>query len=69
MASPAEMALHYHCLNTSCVGLHGDTGIGATIFLSDTKYLVKESVAQFPEGCAGTAYTVLNFCFSDGLLG
>ena len=26
-------------------------------------------VAQFPKGCAGTAYTVLNVCFSGGLLG
>ena len=28
----------YHCLNTSCVGLHEDTGTGAAI-LSDAKYL------------------------------
>ena len=31
--------------------------------------VIEDSVSQFPEGCAGTAYTVLNFCFSGGLLG
>ena len=25
VASPAELVLHYHCLNTSCVGLHENT--------------------------------------------
>ena len=29
VASPAELILHYRCLNTSCTGLHEDTGIGA----------------------------------------
>ena len=25
-------------------------------------------ITQFPEGCTGTAYTVLSFCFNCGLL-
>ena len=36
MASPAELVLHYHCINASCVGFRDNTGIGAAIFPSDT---------------------------------
>ena len=38
-ASPAELVLHYPCLNTSCVDLHQDTRNDAAIFPSDTKYV------------------------------
>ena len=31
--------------------------------------VVKDSVAQFPEGRAGTADTVLDFCLDGGSLG
>ena len=31
--------------------------------------VTKDSVAQFPEGRAGTADTVLNFCLDGGFLG
>ena len=31
--------------------------------------VIKNSVAQFPEGRAGTANTVLNFCLDGGFLG
>ena len=32
VVSPVQMVLHYHCLNTSCAGLHEETGINAAIF-------------------------------------
>ena len=34
VTSPAELVLHYRCLNARCVGRHEDTGVGAAIFLS-----------------------------------
>jgi len=33
VASPAELILHYHSLNTSCFGLREDTGFGTTRLL------------------------------------
>ena len=47
VASPAELVLHYHCLNTSCVGLHEDTRIGAAMFPSETKYLTEATLVEF----------------------
>ena len=47
VARPAELVLHYHCLNTSSVGLHEGTGIGAAIFPSDTKYLSEAMLVAF----------------------
>ena len=47
VAIPAELVLHYHCLNTSCTGLHEDTGIGAAIFPPDTKYLSEAMLVEF----------------------
>ena len=28
MASPAELILHYHCLDIGCIGFSEDAGIG-----------------------------------------
>ena len=50
MAVAAELVLHYHCLNSSCVGLHEDTDIGAAIFPSDTKYLSEATLVEFIQG-------------------
>ena len=36
VASPAELVLHYHCLDINCIGVHEDTGVGAAIFPADT---------------------------------
>ena len=47
VASPLELVLHYHCLNTRSVGLHEDAGIGAAIFPSDTKYLSDAKFVEF----------------------
>ena len=47
VASPLELVLHHHCLNTICVGLHEDVGIGAAIFPSDTKYLSDATLVEF----------------------
>ena len=50
VASPAELVLNYHCLNTSSVGLREDTDIGAAMFLSDTKYIYEATLAEFFQG-------------------
>ena len=60
MASPAELVLH--CLNTSCVGLHEDTGIGAAIISSDTKYLSEATLMEFLQGLQMTSIT--NTCLA-----
>ena len=50
VASPAKLVLHYHCLDTSCVGFHEDTGIGAAIFPSYAKYLSETRLVEFLHG-------------------
>ena len=50
VASPAKLVMHYHCFSTSCVGLHEDTGLGAAIFPSDSKYLSKVTLVEFLQG-------------------
>ena len=55
VASRVELVLHYHCLNTSCVGLHEDIGIGAVIFPSDTKYLSETTLVETLQGLQMTS--------------
>ena len=50
MFSPAELVLHYHCLTTSCVDFHEDTGIGAAVFPPETKYRSEAPVVEFLQG-------------------
>ena len=82
VASPAELVLHYHCLNISCVGLHGDISIGAAIYPSDTKYLSGAMLVEFLQGlqmtsicnpylalvreCTRTSRVVLDMLMSGG---
>ena len=50
VVSPTKLVLHCHCFDTSCFGLHEDTGIGAAIFPSDKKYLSEKTLVEFLQG-------------------
>ena len=50
VASPAELVLYYHCINTSSAGLHKDIGVGGAIFPSDTKNLSEATLVEFLHG-------------------
>ena len=47
VARPVELVLHHHCLNTSCAGLHEDTGVCMAIFPSDTKNHSEATLVEF----------------------
>ena len=53
--SNAKSFLQYHCLDTSCVGLYEDTGIGAAIIPSDIKYLSETTLVEFLQGLQMTS--------------
>ena len=44
--SPAELVLHYRCIETSCVGLHEDNGVGSAIFRSGTQNLFEATLVE-----------------------